>query len=155
MILTDLQFSIAVAEVHAIALAIAPHLAMLTLVGLHPFPVAVDLKFILPNVPEIVLVDIALMIIAADTETARNRAISQYGSHIDARTARIIVVAHLAFILAKEAVAAIISTNLAFQTGLLDEFHHLHKLFVTELEVGLVSCATEWEHREQSPTAYA
>ena len=78
MILTDLQFTIAVAQVHAITLAITPHLAMLTLVGLHPFPVTVDLEFVLPNVPETVHVDIALMIIAADTETARNRAISQY-----------------------------------------------------------------------------
>ena len=78
MVLANLQLPVTIAQVHAIALAIAPHLAMLALVGLHPFPVAVNLEFVLPNVPETVLVDIALMVIAADAKTARNRAISQY-----------------------------------------------------------------------------
>ena len=87
MVLANLQLPVTVAEVHAVALAIAPHLAMLTLVGLHPFPVAVNLEFVLPNVPETVLVDIALMVIAADAEATRNRAVGQYGSHINARTA--------------------------------------------------------------------
>ena len=72
---------------HAVALAIAPHLAMLTLVGLHPFPVAINLEFVLPNVPKTVLVDIALMVIAADAEATRDRTVGQYGSHINARTA--------------------------------------------------------------------
>ena len=65
------------------------------------------------------------------------------------------MVAHLALILAEEAVATIVGANLAFQTRLLDEFHHLHKLLIAELEVGLVGCAAERKHREQSPTAYA
>ena len=87
MILTDLQFTIPVAEMHAVALAIAPHLAMLTLVGLHPFSVAVDLEFVLPNVPKTVLVDIALMVVATNAEATRNGAVGQYGSHINARAA--------------------------------------------------------------------
>ena len=78
MVLANLQLPVTVAQMHAVALAIAPHLAMLTLVGLHPFPVAVNLEFVLPNIPKTILIDIALMVIAADAETARNRAISQY-----------------------------------------------------------------------------
>jgi len=60
---------------HPVALTIAPHLAMSALVGLHPFPVAIDLEFVLPNVPKTVLVNVALMVVTADAETARNRAV--------------------------------------------------------------------------------
>ena len=87
MILTDLQFTIPVAEMHAVAHAIAPHLAVLALVGLHPFPVAIDLELVLPYVPETILVDVALMVVAADTQTTRDGAVGQYGSYINARTA--------------------------------------------------------------------
>ena len=87
MILTDLQFTVAVAEVHTIAHAIAPHLAMLALVGLHPFPVAVNLEFVLPYVPETILVDVALMVVAADTEATRDGAVGQHRSHVDASAA--------------------------------------------------------------------
>ena len=87
MVLANLQLPVTIAEVHAVALAIAPHLAMLALVGLHPFPVAVNLEFVLPNVPKTVLVDIALMVVAADAEATRDRTVSQNGSHINARTA--------------------------------------------------------------------
>ena len=87
MVLANLQLPVTVAQMHAVALAIAPHLAMLTLVGLHPFSVAVDLEFVLPNVPKTVLVDIALMVVAADAEATRNGAVGQYGSYINARTA--------------------------------------------------------------------
>ena len=55
---------------HAIALTISPHLAIGTLVGLHPSPVAIDLELVLPNVPKTVFVDVALMIVAADAEAA-------------------------------------------------------------------------------------
>ena len=152
IVLAHLQFSFAVTQMHSIALAIAPHLAFRALVGLHPFSVAVNLELVLPHVPETVLVDIALMVVAANAETARDGAVGQYRGHIDAGTARIIVVAHLALILAEEAVAAVVGTNLALQAGLFDELHHLHKLLVAELEVGLVGGATERKHRKQSPT---
>jgi hypothetical protein len=36
VVLTDLQFPVAIAEVHAVAQAIAPHLAVGALAGLHP-----------------------------------------------------------------------------------------------------------------------
>ena len=61
---------------HTIALTVAPHLAMLALVGLHPFTVTVGLELVLPHVPKTVLVDIALMVVTTDAETARNGAVS-------------------------------------------------------------------------------
>ena len=115
--------------------------------------VAVDLELVLPHVPEAVLINVALVVVAADAETARDGAVGQHRGHVDACTAREIVVAHLALILAEEAVAAIVGTDLAFQPCLTDELHHHHKLLVAELEVGLVGGATEGKHREQAPAA--
>ena len=61
--------AVAITKVHPIALAIAPHLTFLALFSLHPFSVAIDLKLVLPHFPEAVLVNIALMVVAADAET--------------------------------------------------------------------------------------
>ena len=72
---------------HAVALTIPPHLAFGTLVGLHPFAVAVDLKLVLPNVPKAVLIDIALVVVAADAKAARDGAVGQHRSDVDAGTA--------------------------------------------------------------------
>ena len=115
---------------------------MRALVGLHPFPVAIDLELVLPHIPETILIDIALVVVAADAETTRNGAISQHRSDIDARAARIKVIAHLAFIFAEEAVATIIRSDFALQASVLDKLHHFHKLFVGEPQVGVVGSAS-------------
>ena len=107
MVLADLQFAVAVAKVHPVAQAVAPHLAVGALVGLHPFAVAIDLELVLPHFPEAILIDIALVVVAAYAEAARDRAISQHRRYIDARAARIIMVAYLAFVASKEAAAKI------------------------------------------------
>ena len=155
VVLTNLQFPVAIAKVHTVAQAIAPHLAVGALAGLHPLMVAVDLELVLPHVPETVLIDVALVIVAADAEAARDGSVGQHRGHVDTSAAREIVVAHLALILAEEAVAAIVGADPAFQPCLTDELHHHHKLIVAELEVGLVGGAAERKHREQSPTTDA
>ena len=155
MVLANLQLPVAIAEVETVALAIAPHLATGALVGLHPFTVAVDLELVLPNVPEAVLINVALMIVAADAETARDGAVGKHRGDVDACAARIIMIAHLAFIFSKESVASIVGTNLALQAGLLDELHHLHKLLFAELEHRFVGGTAERKHSKQAPAADA
>ena len=54
----------------AVAEAVAPHLAVGAVVGFHPFTVAVDVEFVLPHVPEAVVVYVALMVVAANTEAS-------------------------------------------------------------------------------------
>ena len=68
--MTQLQFPLTVTKMHPIALTIAPHLAMRTLVGFHPFPVAVDLELVLPYLPKTILVNVTLMVVTADAETS-------------------------------------------------------------------------------------
>ena len=60
---------------HSITLTIPPHLATGALVGFHPVAIAVDLELVLPDVPKTILVDVTLMVVAADAETARDGAV--------------------------------------------------------------------------------
>ena len=155
MVLANLQFAVAVAQVEAVALAIAPHLALGALVFLHPLAVAIHLVLVLPDVPEAVLVDVALMVVAADAEASRDGAVGQDGGDVDAGAARVEVVAYLALVGPQKAVAAVVGTDPAFATGGLDELHHLHELLVAELEVGLVGGTAEGKHGEEPPAADA
>lgn len=66
VVLANLEVSVTVAEVEPVALTIAPNLAFGALLGLHPPAVAVLLVTVLPDIPETVLVDIALMVVATD-----------------------------------------------------------------------------------------
>ena len=97
---------------------ITPHFAAFAFVNFHPLSVAVFFKFVLPNLPEAVVIDISLMVVAADAQAARYRAVGQHRRHVDACAARIIMVSHLAFVSSEEAVAAVVGTDLAFETGL-------------------------------------
>ena len=70
MILTDLQSAFAVAQMHAIAETIAPHLTFGTVASAHPFAVAIFFEFVLPYSPEAIVVDVSLVIVAADAQAA-------------------------------------------------------------------------------------
>lgn len=153
IVLAYLQFAVAVAKMHSIALAITPHLTIGALVGLHPFSVAVNLELILPNFPEAIAVNVALMVVTAYTETARNGTISKHRGNVDARATRVIMVAHFALVLAEKAIAAIVGAYYALQACCLDKLHHLNELIVAELEIGLVGGTPKWEHGEQAPAA--
>ena len=84
---TRQQITVVVIQMQPVPLAITPHLALgaLTLPG--PTTVAILLKTVFPHIPEIILVNIALMHIAADTRTARNTAVTQHRRYLNTRTA--------------------------------------------------------------------
>ena len=60
---------------HAPTLAVAEHLAVATLALFHPLAVAIRFEAILPHIPEILLVDVALVVLATDAGACRNIAI--------------------------------------------------------------------------------
>ena len=60
------QFAFPVAQVHAVAPAIAEIVARGTFACAHPFAVAVGKEAVFPYVHELVLIDVALVIIGAD-----------------------------------------------------------------------------------------
>ena len=60
------EAAVRIAEVHAIAFAVAPECAVGALSGLHPLVVTVWLEFTLPHFPEVIFVDVALSVVGAN-----------------------------------------------------------------------------------------
>ena len=72
------EVSVRFTEVHAITLAITPNLTTVTrFKPAHPASIAVGLKAILPDIPELVAIDITLIILAANRSASGDRAIHQ------------------------------------------------------------------------------
>ena len=67
------------AQVHRATLAVTPDLALGTFIGFHPFAVTIRLEAILPYIPEIILVYIALMVVTANAKASRDGAVAENG----------------------------------------------------------------------------
>lgn len=93
--MTEQQFAVAIAEVHAIALTIAEILTVGTLVALHPTAVTIQHVTVLPHVHEVVLVDIPLIIVGTDAGAGSDGTVGHHGTHADARLTGEETVAHL------------------------------------------------------------
>ena len=78
MEVTEQQFAISIAQMHAVALTIAEILAISAFASAHPLTVAIGGITILPDFHEVVLVDISLIVICTDAGTGSNRAIGHY-----------------------------------------------------------------------------
>lgn len=63
------EIALIITKMHTTALAVSEVSALGTLTLPHPFTVAVRLETVLPDVHEIILVDIALMIVGTDAGT--------------------------------------------------------------------------------------
>lgn len=92
------QPAFGVAQVHAVAPAVAEILTRGAFAGAHPRPVAVRKEATLPHVNEIIGVNIALMIIGPYARARRYRAVNKHGTYRHAGLAEEQMVAHVAFI---------------------------------------------------------
>ena len=92
-----------VAKVHGAALAVAPGFAVAALVCLHPAAVAVGLEAVLPDIPEIILVDVALVVVAAYAQAAGYGAVAKDGCYAYARYAVEQMVTYQALVAAHKA----------------------------------------------------
>lgn len=81
------QVAVVVVEVETGALTVAPHLAVLTLVFPSPTSVTHDLKAVLPDVPKVILVDVALVHVATDGGAAADGAVATDTGHLHAAAA--------------------------------------------------------------------
>ena len=124
------KFAVGVAEVHAVAFAVFPDFAGGALVFMHPRAVPEGLEACVPDFHEVILVDIALMVIGPDAGAGGDAAVGKDGAYCDACRTDIEMAAHIAFIIAQEAFAAIFGHNPAFFPGGLDEFHQAFEFFV-------------------------
>jgi len=75
------QFSFIISQMHTVALTIAEVFAPGTFVLFHPRTVTVRLESRLPYFPEVVLIDVALVIVGADTATSTDGTVNQDGTY--------------------------------------------------------------------------
>ena len=111
------QTPLVVVEVEAGTFAVAPHLARGALVLPGPASVTHHLEAVLPHIPEIVLVDIALVHVAAHGGAAADGAVATDAGHVDPAATVEEMVAHLLLVLAEETLAGVADvyhTPLAF-----------------------------------------
>ena len=76
--------SVAIAQVHAVALTVAPVAAVGTVVLLHPLAIAIRMVAVFPDVHEVILVDIPLMVVGADAGTGADCAVGHHRAYGDA-----------------------------------------------------------------------
>ncbi|MPN20979.1 hypothetical protein SDC9_168358 [bioreactor metagenome] len=86
-----------------------------------------------PNIHEIVGVNISLMKIGTDTRTGGNGTISQHRCHIDSGMAGVKMIANLLFVVSQKTFTAITQMDLVFFSCISDEIKYRGKLFVGEL----------------------
>ena len=89
------QFPLSVAQMHTVALAIAPESAVGAFPGFHPVMVAVFFISVLPDFPEVVFIDITLPVVCAYARARPYPAVEKHRRHRHACLAVEEIVAHL------------------------------------------------------------
>ena len=101
------EVTVAVVQVHTVALAVAEEGTVGTHTFFHPATIAEGLEAVLPHVHEVVAVDIALMVVGTDAGAGGYRAVRQNGGDTDAGVAGVEAIAHLALVATEEALATV------------------------------------------------
>ena len=117
---------------HTATQTVAEHLAVATLVAAGPLAVAEWFVALVPHLPEIVVVDVALIEIRANRGATRQRAIDTYRGGCNASRAVVERVAHLGFVTAQKAFTSVREVDSTLAAGASDKLHHLAELFVRE-----------------------
>jgi len=151
------EFAVIAAEVHATAEAVAPPLTVgaFRIGGLHPGAVAVRLETVLPDVDEVVCIDVALIIIGPYAAASRDRAVDSDRGDGEAGLAAEEMVTNLALVSAEEALAAVAGVNATLFAGLRDEVHETTETLRRELEVRVLGRAAYREDCEETPVLQA
>ena len=130
-----------VAQVKAVAVTVAEETALGAVAGALPGVGAVGLVAVLPDVPELVLVDVALMIVGTDAGTGSDGAVGHDGADGDTRLAEEGKVAHLALVVAHESGATVGGVDAALAACLADEVEHAAVFLVAEVHQRVVGCS--------------
>ena len=130
--MAEQQFAVAIAEVHTITLTITEIFAIATLIALHPTAVTIQHVAVLPDVHEVVFVDIALIVVSTDTRTGSDGTVGHYRSHADPSLTGEETITYLTLVVAKETLTAIVSPDAPLLANLLDKFEDPPELLVRE-----------------------
>ena len=106
--MADHERAVFTAKVHTVPFAEPERITVFAgLQLLHPRAVAVWLKTIFPDIPEGVVVDIALVVFATDRSTCRYRTVNEDRRHADTRGTMIEMIPYPPFIVTEESFAGI------------------------------------------------
>ena len=152
--MTHHQRVVRIVEMHSAALAVPEKIAVGADAGLCPVAVAEFLETVVPDVHEIVCVDVALTEICPNARTCRNVAIAHHRCHRNPRLAGVEKIAHIALVTSEKPLATVTHV-FALGTAFFDEIHQLPHLCAVELEVGVDGGTSGWERRKHSPTFHA
>ena len=106
---------------------------------------------VFPYFHEVVLIDIALIIVGTDTGTSSNRAISHHRTYRDTSLTREETGTHLAFIIAKEPLTSIIHLDATFLSRLLQILKNATKLLIRQPHHRIKGCTTYREDSKEAP----
>ena len=148
-------FCCLVSEVQAGAFAVAPVFALFAVTNFGPAAVAHDLVAVLPHVPNVVLVDVALDVVAAQARASRDASVAKHGRDVYAGAAEERVIASVFLITAEESFAAVIHVDHVHRFYFADEVEHLAEFLVRKLEQRIVLGATLREHCCNAPALHA
>ncbi len=144
-----------VAQVEARAFAVAPVLAFFAVAYFCPAAVAHHLVAVLPHIPEVVLVDVTLYVVAAEARASRDAPVAKHRRNVHAGTAEERVVAGVLLVAPEEPFAAVVHVDHVQFLDFADEVEHLAEFLVRELEQRIVLRAALREHGRDAPTLYA
>ena len=106
------------------------------LFGLHPIAVAVLFKAMYPHVPEVIAVDIALIILAPNARASRDMPVHQDTRHTDSSRTLVEIIPYLAFPIAQKTLAR--KTNLPILLPFaVNEPHQRFKFLLVQKEFGV------------------
>lgn len=147
-------FRFFVTEMQAGTFAVAPVFAGLAIANFSPTAVAHHLVAVLPYVPNIILVDVALDVVAAQARASRDTSVAEHGRDVYAGAAEERVVAGVFLVTAEEAFAAVVHADDVQFFHFADKVEHLAEFLIRELEQWIVLGAAFREHRCHAPALH-
>ena len=136
------------------AFAVAPVLAGLAVADFSPAAVAHHLVAVLPNVPEVVFIDVPLDVVAAQARACRDASVAKHGRDVYAGAAEERIIARVFLVAAEESFAAIIHVDDVHRFYFADEVEHLAEFLVRELEQRIVLGAALREYGRNAPALH-
>ena len=130
VVVADEEVFVIVVEMHTVALAVLPHLAVGALAPLRPVAVAELLEAVLPHIPEVILIYITLREVSAHACAARDIAIDADRGCAHTCVALKGVGAHTQLVATEETLAAVRRLYAALTITALDKLHERGKLLI-------------------------
>ena len=140
-------------QVHRAAEALLEILAFPAHTRAHPRPVAHDLETVVPDIQQVIPIDVALHVSAVDVGTSGDAAVNQHAADVDARTAEKVGVADLFLVLSRVGFTAESQMDTTLATGICHETHHRFHLRAGELQLVVVRRPPDRGNGEQPPVA--